>query len=515
MLILREWIRDCDEHSSCKPPQTILPTRILDVGTPDCPEVHLWDPVPEGTIGKYVSLSYCWGESPEFTTSRANLEARKAGITVADMPATYQDAVKLTRELGLRYLWLDSLCICQDDAADWERESSKMLSIYSNAYLTVSAARAKNTSEGFLGPRIKRTFVELLYTRDGLQQSVLAFNLPLQQELLKEKYIDLGDEPLSQRAWSLQERALSSRTLIYGSEQMYFECHEGFKGEDGLCLDEPENPQSLYWLHRLDLEGKSETDLLHEWSFMLTLYGPRSLTCASDKLPAFSGIASLYAKKLNQDYLAGLWKNHLVEGLMWQSLSFRRVEEYRAPSWSWASGDGIPPFGHIGEYNEIAEILDAKVTLKGSNPFGEVTDGRIKLRAPMEKLYMMTENFDPEAPGHFPYDNNVNIRTANGNQEGFHSRFDFDFTADDAAQEALKIVKSLENVDIFALFLSIDRHGLKNEVDESGTYFGLIVKRVGDTEMYKRLGFVLCDKEDIGRDLEKGGKEDYHTVTLV
>ncbi|PVH98971.1 HET-domain-containing protein [Periconia macrospinosa] len=467
----------------------------------------------KGTVGRYVSLSYCWGHSQEFTTTRATMEARKAGITVADMPETYQDIIKITRELGLRYLWVDSLCICQDDRADWEKESTKMLSIYSNAYVTVSAIRAKDSSQGFLGPRSDRKFIELDYTREGLQQNVLVFNLPMKEEFLTRSYINLRDEPLSQRAWSLQERALSHRVLIYGSDQMYFECNQGFKSEDGLYLKAQHN--SAGWLERLKLEGKSKKDLFQEWYNTIRLYGPRKLTRATDKLPALSGIAGLYAEKIKEEYLAGLWKDHLVEGLAWQSLGFRRVEEYRAPSWSWASGDGYPASIHFLECVEIAEIIDAKVTLKGSNPFGEVTDGYIKLRAPMEQLHMMTENWNPEVPGHYPYYNNVKVRTAKGNPEGFHSRFDFNFTADDAPEEARKIVKSLEGIELFALLLLINKFDKKGGVKDKGTYHALIVKRVGDTEIYQRLGFLLCDNDDIGREPEKEDREGFSTITLV
>lgn len=217
----RKWLQECDRHVACKPPETLLPSRIIDVGSPDSPRVHLREPVAEGTVGNYVTLSYCWGDSQEFTTTRATMQERKAGIVIADMPATYQDVVKLTRELGLRYMWVDSLCICQDEREDWERESAKMLSIYSNAYLTVAAARAKDSSEGFLGPRVDRAFAEMNYTRGGIQGKVQAFNLPLREELIKRDYINLPREPLSDRAWGLQERVLSHRVLIFSSDQMY------------------------------------------------------------------------------------------------------------------------------------------------------------------------------------------------------------------------------------------------------------------------------------------------------
>ena len=217
----RKWLVECDSHSSCKPAKQQLPSRIIDVGETDSPTVYLWEPVPEGTIGDYVCLSYCWGSSEEFTTTRATMDERKAGITIADMPATYQHIITLTQKLGLKYLWIDSLCICQDEQADWERESANMLSIYSNAYLTVSAARAKDSSEGFLGPRADRVLVDLEYTRGDKNGKVLAFNLPLREELVKRDYIDIPNEPLAKRAWGLQERVLSHRNLIFGSSQTF------------------------------------------------------------------------------------------------------------------------------------------------------------------------------------------------------------------------------------------------------------------------------------------------------
>ncbi|KAL1600618.1 hypothetical protein SLS60_007004 [Paraconiothyrium brasiliense] len=454
------------------------------------------------------------------------MEQRKSGITVSDMPATYQDIVQLTRELGLHYLWVDSLCICQDERADWERESAKMLSIYSNAYLTVAATRAKDSAEGFLNVRTERSFVELDYTRGDIYGKALAFTLPLREELMNHDYINLPNEPLSKRAWGLQERVLSHRILIYGSDQMYFECNEGFRGEDGLNLKErhkcvhkrleAEPPASISKWHKgLKLNKRPKRQTMEGWYNLLWLYGPKRLTRASDKLPAISGIASLYAEKIGEEYLAGLWKDQLIEGLMWQGLSFRRVSEYRAPSWSWASGDGIPASGQIEEYTEIAEILDAKVTLKGTNPFGEVTDGWIKLRAPCEQLYLILEDWNPGAKGRYKYANNVKVRTKSGDPKGTSSRFDFAFTHDDAPQEAKKIVKSLEGVDIFALFMLKSSSWNADAAKDEGTYHALIVKRVDGKENYQRLGFLLADKEILGGQPEKEDKEGFSTITLV
>jgi hypothetical protein len=254
---------------------------------------------------------------------------------------------------------------------------------------------------------------------------------------------------------------------------------------------------------------------LKGWYDLLWLYGPKKTTRASDKLPALSGLASLYAEKIGEDYLAGLWRHQLIEGLMWQSLSFRRVSEYRAPSWSWASGNGIPATGQILEYTELAEILDAKVVLKGKNPFGEVSDGWIKLRAPCEQLYLVLEDWDPETKGRIQYDVNVNVRTKNGDLKGTSSRFDFAFTAHDAPQEAKKIVKSLEGVDIFALFILKSRSWTVDAAEDEGTYHALIVKKAEGTENYQRLGFLLADDAMVGRQPEKEDKESFPIITLV
>ncbi|KAF2449937.1 HET-domain-containing protein [Karstenula rhodostoma CBS 690.94] len=522
----RKWLQDCNNHPTCIPAETLLPSRVIDVGESNSPKVHLWEPVPEGTVGQYVSLSYCWGSPLAFTTTRATMESRKAGIEIADMPATYQDIVRLTRELGLRYLWVDSLCICQDEYADWEKESAKMLSIYSNAYLTVAAARAKDISEGFLDSRTSRSFVELDYVRSDIRGKALAFNLPLREELVNSDYVTLPHEPLSQRAWGLQERVLSHRVMIYGSDQMFFECNEGFRGEDGLnldfrhacahkSLDGTELEKQRPWLKGLNINERPKRDTLSGWYELLWLYGLKKLTHASDKLPAISGIASIYAERIGEEYLAGLWRDQLIEGLVWQSLSFRRVSEYRAPSWSWASGDGIPATGQTVDYTDIAEILDAKVVLKGTNPFGEVTDGWIKLRAPCEQLHLILEDWDPEAKGQHKYQNNVGVRTKNGDPKGCSSRFDFAFTADDAPQEAKKIVKSLEGVDIYALFILKSRSWKADDTEDEGTYHALIVKRVDGTKNYQRLGFLVADKEMVGKEPEKEDRETFPTITLV
>jgi hypothetical protein len=150
---------------------TELPTRLLDLsclpkgndfrGLPGDPRELLRDTVfslvetTPNSQGQYIALSYCWGKTLPFTTITSNLERHKGkgGIKYAQLPKTLQDAVFLVRYLGIQYLWVDCLCILQDDNADWEREASRMAGVYSNAYLTIAATRASHCGEGFLYAR--------------------------------------------------------------------------------------------------------------------------------------------------------------------------------------------------------------------------------------------------------------------------------------------------------------------------------------------------------------------------
>lgn len=521
----RTWLQECDKHATCDTGDTLLPSRIIDVGVEDSQTLRLWEPVPKGTLGKYATLSYCWEPAREFTKIQVSLEERKRGLAIEGMPKTYQDTIRVIRALGFRYLWVDSLCICSDEGANWERQSAKVTSIYSNAYLNVAASRAKDVAEGLFNPTSNRTYVEMDYSRNGIHGRALTFSLPLREELIKYDYIQLPHEPLSKEAWGLQERVLSRRVLLYGTSQVFYECNEGYRGEDGLTLstrhmcahksleDEDLPVSSVSFFPGVTLKTGPKRRIIKGWYSLVALYGPKELACASDKLPAIAGLARLYSEKIGEHYLAGLWRGHLIDGMLWQGLRFRRVPQYRAPSWSWASGDGTPGMGLDMDYEEIAEVLDANVTLKGEDPFGEVTGGWIKLRAPLEQLHLVLDDWDPKArtSGH----SLPKVCTANGNPKGTIASFDFAYRDHDAAEEAEKLVKSLEGVDIFALVLVkyLPWHAAGATGD--GNYRSLIVRKVHGTENYQRLGWLSCPKEDLGKRPEDQRKEDFPSLTLI
>ncbi|KAF4944966.1 hypothetical protein FGADI_12310 [Fusarium gaditjirri] len=515
LLRARGWVNECNEHPKCSPGDTLLPSRVVDVGDDiNSPYARIRETAGHER-GKYISLSYCWGKAPQFTTTKATLEERKRQITISDLSQTHQDVIKLAREFGVRYLWIDSICICQGDYDDWERGSAKMLSIYANSYLTVAASKAKDHSEGLFGETTTRVYKTFEYSSGEFSGQAMAFNLPLKEEseASNSSYASLPDEPLSNRGWTLQERVLSCRTLLYAKQQMFFECSKGFRGEDGTVLDwrfenvhdMPSGQDETTETHDDEEQIKPKARLYQSWYSLLWIYGPRKLTKASDKLPAISGLASIFAKRLKDEYVVGLWRSRLLEGLVWESLRCKRVSEYRAPSWSWLSMDGIPCIRLRKDYEEIAKVLDVHIDLKGMNVYGEVTSGRITIQAPMERLYLDVKDWDPTKPG-YAYDNNPTIRTAH---DETHSRFDFDFTADDAPQEALKIVNSLEGKEFFALALLRVKHRYEE------TYHAVLVKKVEGGEEYERLGFGFLEESAFGRRLELEAQDEFPVITLV
>jgi hypothetical protein len=229
--LLQEWLRACDgEHDDCGAPggPPPLPTRVLNVGDGRDPTyLRLYHP-SRGEKGDYLALSHCWGkptkeQKDSFTTTIKNVDKRCQGISLVDLPRTFQDAVRVTRELGKRYLWIDSLCILQGQDGDWEKESKLMGSVFGNAYCTIAATSGVDSDAGFLGPRKSaRNYVPVTSSSHG-QVYVC--------EAIDDFHHDVEKGVLNQRAWVLQERALSRRTIHFTTRQTYFECGAGIHCE--------------------------------------------------------------------------------------------------------------------------------------------------------------------------------------------------------------------------------------------------------------------------------------------
>jgi len=208
-----------------------MPTRLIDIG--DTLRLVESSSVPEHS--RYVALSHCWGQLAErnrFCTYKRNLEAHRTCIaaSVDQLPRSFRDAVVVARGIGVKYLWIDSLCIVQDDTQDWEHEAKRMEQVFSAAYCTIGASSAHSSAEGFLAPRQPRPCVRLRVqvssekdTDDGAQRNTQLYICTAIDDFSR----DVEDSHLSRRGWALQERALSRRSIFYTSTQVYWECGAG------------------------------------------------------------------------------------------------------------------------------------------------------------------------------------------------------------------------------------------------------------------------------------------------
>lgn len=351
--VLTEWIHSCDLDHACNPKRVpFLPTRVLDVSGPEVDIVRLFCGTRGQTSpGRYIALSHRWGlpsENWKFCTKKDNLTSRKEGIRVADLPQTFQDAITTTRALSVQYLWIDSICIVQDDAHDWDIESKLMGQVFSSAYVTIAATCASGTKDGFLKPRPTRDCVTIKMDDDCnlyLCNSIDDFN----------NDVDHGE--LNTRGWVLQERALSRRTIHFAENQTYWECGEGVRCE---TLTKMKNKKASF-LGDANFPTSVETYVkgmkIELFQSLYQRYSNLSLSFAKDRPIAIKGLE----KRLIQTFKTvggyGVFDCYLYRSLLWKSSrqALERIDSLsdgKVPSWSWmAYTGGIEyldvPFGRV------------------------------------------------------------------------------------------------------------------------------------------------------------------------
>ena len=368
---------------------------MVDVGAQDDSE----DPrlyISKGQKSSYAALSYCWGGPQSMKLTTSNVDSLMQRIDRTKLPQTLEDAMKSVRRLGLRFLWIDALCIMQDSPSDMDLEIVKMEQYYENSYVTIAAASASRCSRGFLERR----------PEDDLPFSTIRYPCPDGAtgyiNVLRIAHYQPEYEPLNTRSWALQELALSTRVLTYGSGQLYWWCHNGYKCNGGNVSFFPETKSTqLVPTRTLDRDDNTEalaifqSLLWKQWVNVVSEYSRRKLTVRTDKFPALSGIANRFAKASSDTYCAGLWKTHLLEGLNWIVLEPRGYveHEYVAPTWSWASSNG-PVMIYLEEEvigkdstRLVSEVLECVIVLENPiAPFGKVTDGSLTIRGAVKRI---------------------------------------------------------------------------------------------------------------------------------
>lgn len=146
----QRWLEECQtSHNTCqRQVPDFTPTRLLRVDEHEMAVVEM-----KGQIRPYLAPSYCWGKWPFSTLTKANYSNMLTSVSFDQIPRTFQDAVQVVRAFGKGFLWIDALCIIQDDRDDWARECVTMDSIYQNAVLTIAAQSTLRADQGFLALR--------------------------------------------------------------------------------------------------------------------------------------------------------------------------------------------------------------------------------------------------------------------------------------------------------------------------------------------------------------------------
>ncbi|KAF2734485.1 hypothetical protein EJ04DRAFT_552646 [Polyplosphaeria fusca] len=366
-------------------------------------------------------------------------------------------------QLHIRYLWVDALCILQDSREDQVHELQRMSSYYQNGVLTICAASASSSSDGFLrpadvayevgpfevifeeGPKLPPApkgipdedhWSTSYYTNDERNRISSTSTRSLVQ-LYKFKDETAPNEPISSRAWTFQEALLSSRLLIFATQQFYWCCGATFVGCGGIdsfdkrevlipdcggqekqcicgvsLIRQIDRPDLVPGVFTLANRNTMSTDA--QWDMITESYSGRLLTLESDKLPALSAAAAYFDTLFRMRwpdvrYAAGmfyseenprwfirqlLWRSHVIRKVYGSFLSYTRPTDYYAPTWSWASVKG-----HVKQFDRMMmnycyfhvdlKILDISTDLmegQATCAFGSIKTARLIVRGRLKLI---------------------------------------------------------------------------------------------------------------------------------
>ncbi|KAK0614479.1 heterokaryon incompatibility protein-domain-containing protein, partial [Immersiella caudata] len=319
-----------------------LPTRILDLHGSD----NTIRVVESKSIetAPYVALSHCWGNGSLPKTLKNTPLPRNHDAS--SLPPSFQDAIRLTRALNIRYLWIDSLCILQDSVHDFGFESSKMLEYYSGAFIALAASRSASPAQSFLCAREPCEVVSPRHSASAPENSVIF------RRFSQHLAFDLNSHtapcaPLDTRAWAMQERLSARRVVHFFADEMVWECEGetwcecGKLSEDNQLLENGALSLKMRVSQAVAAGAESPEEGHRAWFDLVEHYTRCDLTEDEDKLPAIGGLARMLSPEDRLgEYVAGIWGGALLRGLLWRvedTGKTRRPEKYVAPSWSWAS----------------------------------------------------------------------------------------------------------------------------------------------------------------------------------
>lgn len=446
------WLSDCSSgHGNCSSPlrdDKFHPTRLIRIeGQGEGVKIRLHVPGKSTTKLKYATLSHCWGRlgaNNHLRLLQAYKTTWQSGIANSMLPKNFFQAIQLAAYLEFEYIWIDSLCIIQDDLADWQAEAPKMKLIYANSACNLAATDASDSSQGLFFPRNPRTLApEPFESKNG------------RMYLLNDT--DIHNHPLYARAWVMQELLLAPRTLHCGRGQLSWSCDALRASEilpNGIlrtqtlqdnhpaaafCAINSEGREAILNAQMLnhvfssivhyktlagDIDkskfptrgsrfevrfpfGKRYFDLARlapsphpfdYWALLVTSYTGMQLTEASDRPVALAGIIALLEPHLGA-YLAGVWRIFLPMELLWRTkVTSRRATKYRAPSWSWLSVEGKINYSWCSAYSSLdvymVTLIDVQVAY-AQEEISRATGGYLHIRGKLATGYWDSDEYMP------------------------------------------------------------------------------------------------------------------------
>ncbi|KAF2111357.1 heterokaryon incompatibility protein-domain-containing protein [Lophiotrema nucula] len=478
--MIYEWIKETlatciDTHPKCNQDvnNTFLPTRLIDVGTAESHWVSklVLSADLSGSSPQYVTLSHKWGNEQITVLTTENLRVFQDNICVEELPRTFREAVRFTRGLGVRYLWIDSLCIIQNSTTDWQAEAAIMHEVYSNCLLNIAASMSDAPSQGLISQRSAEICDPVnISVRFGKIEQIYSCYYDAWEDIA-------GVTPLNRRGWVIQERLLSPRTIHFASSTSW-ECRTTRISEVNPGYREDKTLKIWPTLSVLEDPGWA----LRLWHETVESYSKCSLTVPDDKLVAISGVAKILHGIIGHDYLAGLWNNHLIPGLMWvaaldqNGLNLGRTYRVpgRAPSWSWASVDGPVQLDYPDEFKlALVQKIEASTIKSYNNPFGQVNTGFIKLRGNIYHLGPFETVWENVWDGHY---------------------LEYCISLDDYGKDHIQ-----DDDDMFALPIATGRSTwILSDNAGMTQHFALLLRRRDtddDQGAYARVGFVILNDE--------------------
>jgi len=377
---------------------------------------------------KYIALSHVWASSEPLNTTKSNYTEHRRRIAWESLSEVYQDTFVLAAALGISYVWIDSLCIIQQDPDDWEKEAPRMGLVYGNAYLVFVAlghglALKKDPVEKLVMPYF---IIPSSSEQRIIEGQVADYSVLVRRTCEHENFINPADNNAGRwftRAWCFQERLFASRLLHFGGslEDITFECNVHLKcecgGVDLLSHNDRHKDNDVAvssgWRHlkahyaqqlreititNPDLDHLSpgalnqfRDKILETYIALCEDFSAKELSFPDDALPAMGSLASKLGPYMGE-YHAGLWEHRILITLQWESFNGSRSRRYGppccAPTFSWASrtGGAVWYFSSLSEsikdmeQCELAKVLEVRTeSANNAIPYGKVLTSAVHL----------------------------------------------------------------------------------------------------------------------------------------